>query len=436
MRQFITIFKFELFGYLKNKIYIGISLFVILAIAVVLSVPSLNNLFNQLSENQIPNFESEIIGEPNDNNTENNYIPTNGSILLVNLTDKDYLQVLSNSLNNFAWVEKNAEEFGDDKVSELKNIIDNGEYEYAILIENPLFYRIIANSFSIMDMTQSNISAIMTDFFKSSTLLDAGVSPDTISTALNNYVQSETIETGKSQFSSFFHTYILMFMLYMAILLYGQMVATSVASEKSSRAMELLITSSKPNNLMFGKVLGTGTAGLLQMGSIFIFSFIFYRINIKALGQNEIISSIFGMDAQTLAYTLIFFLLGFFLYSFLFAALGSLAARTEDINTSIMPVIFLFIGAFIVSFYSLMGNVESPLTIIASYVPFTSPMVMFVRVSMADVALWKVGLSIVILIACNILFGVIAAKIYRIGVLMYGKSPRIRELIKILKMSK
>ena len=140
----------------------------------------------------------------------------------------------------------------------------------------------------------------------------------------------------------------MIFALYMVILLYGQMVATNVATEKSSRAMEVLITRAKPTSMMFGKVLASCLAGLIQLIAVFGSALVFYNINKSAWGDNMIIESIFNIPVTLFVYMLVFFILGFLMYAFMFGAIGSTASKLEDINTSVMPVTFLFIIAFLV----------------------------------------------------------------------------------------
>ncbi|MDF2686544.1 MAG: hypothetical protein K0S55_1726 [Clostridia bacterium] len=417
MKQFFTILKFELKGYLKNKIYVGITLFIILICGVILSIPTITNLFKSV-ETEDPN-----------QTTDNENIEKE-KFLLINPTENDYLNIFIGAFPYYEIKQDNVDE------ADVEKEINAGNYKYAVVIETPLKYKLYTQTFTMYDTMSMQINSVMESAYKTSAMVTAGISPEDANVILTTAVQVEQIETGKSMMQNFFYTYILMFMLYMAILLYGQMVATSVATEKSSRAMELLITSAKPNNLMFGKVIGSGLSGLFQMTALLVSSFIFYRINIGAWGENDIIKSIFNMPVETMLYTILFFILGYFLYSFMYASLGSLANRTEDINTSVMPVTFLFIAAFFISFTGMMGDINSPLMIIASYVPFTSPMAMFVRVSMSTVPWWEITLSVFILIASTGLIGVFAAKIYRIGVLMYGKPPKIKELIKILKTTK
>ena len=140
---------------------------------------------------------------------------------------------------------------------------------------------------------------------------------------------------GKDQVMNFFYAYIMIFALYMVILLYGQMVATNVATEKSSRAMELLITSAKPTAMMFGKVLSACVAGLTQLVAVFGSALLFFNVNKDYWGGNEIAKILLDIPPELVVFMLLFFLLGFLIYAFLFGAVGSMASKLEDINTMI-----------------------------------------------------------------------------------------------------
>ncbi len=217
----------------------------------------------------------------------------------------------------------------------------------------------------------------------------------------------------------------------MVILLYGQMVAMSVATEKSSRAMELLITSAKPINMMFGKVLAACMAGLVQLVAIFGSALVFYNVNKSYWGDNGIIDSIFNIPPELFVYMLVFFLLGFLIYAFLYGAISSTVSKLEDINTAVQPVTFLFIIVFMVVMFSMSsGSVDNILMQICSYIPFTSPMAMFTRIAMSTVPWYEIAISIGILVASTFGIGILSAKIYRVGVLMYGTSPKIGNIIK------
>ena len=218
--------------------------------------------------------------------------------------------------------------------------------------------------------------------------------------------------------------------LYMVILLYGQMVATNVATEKSSRAMEVLVTSAKPTSMMFGKVLASCIAGFSQLVLIFGTAILLYNVNKEAL-SNPLIASIFDIPIELFIYLIVFFVLGFLIYAFMFGAIGSTASKLEDINTSVMPITFLFIIAFMVVMFSMAsGSVDNTAMLVCSYIPFTSPMAMFTRICMSTVAWYEIAISIAILIGSTIGIGVLSAKIYRVGVLLYGTPPKFTNIIK------
>ncbi len=144
-----------------------------------------------------------------------------------------------------------------------------------------------------------------------------------------------------------------------------------------------------------------------------------------------VINSIFDMPLSLLIYMLVFFILGFFIYAFMFGAIGSTASKLEDINTSTMPVMLLFIIGFMVVVYSMSGGgVDSTLMKICSFVPFTSPMAMFTRIAMSTVPFYEIALSIAILILSTAGIGILSAKIYRVGVHLYGTTPKISSVLK------
>jgi ABC-2 type transport system permease protein len=257
------------------------------------------------------------------------------------------------------------------------------------------------------------------------------MSEDEAVSLLSNNIVHVTKSLGKDQVTNFFYTYIMIFALYMVIILYGQMVATNVASEKDSRAMELLITSAKPASMMFGKVIASCIAGLTQIVCIFGSAFLFYQINQESWGDNAIIASLFRIPGELLLYMIIFFVLGFLVYAFLFSAVGSLASKVEDINTSSMPVTMLFVAAFMIVMFSMTsGNVDSTLMQVCSYIPFTSPMAMFTRIAMSQVPFYQILISVVILVVFAYAIGILSAKIYRVGVLLYGNKPKLTSVMK------
>ena len=316
-------------------------------------------------------------------------------------------------------------------VDELKNEVSTGNAECAFVMESVTKYTYYVENLSLYDMNEELAKSVLTDIYRVNLMIQLGLTPEQASAVMNVGIESSTVTLGKNQADNFFYTYIMIFALYMVILLYGQMVATNVATEKSSRAMELLVTSARPTSMMFGKVIASCLAGFAQLLAVFGTAILCFNINKSEWSEIPMIASIFDMPIWLLGYMLIFFVLGFLIYAFLFGAIGSTASKLEDINTSSLPLTFLFIIAFIVVMFSMgSGSVDNTAMLVCSYVPFTSPMAMFTRIAMSTVAWYEILISISILVASVIGIGVVSAKIYRAGVLMYGTPPKFTAIIK------
>lgn len=243
------------------------------------------------------------------------------------------------------------------------------------------------------------------------------------------------LKDEKVQFQSSALVYILLVLLYITILMYGVQVAMGVVEEKSSRVMEILITAVQPIELMMGKVLGVGLAGLTQYG-LWVLSGLSVLLLGGSLGQTLSGSGIdiASVPAATLFSFLLFFVLGYLLLASLYAALGSLVSRTEEVNSITGPLTIVMVGVYLVSIYAI-SNPDAEFVRWLSFVPFFTPMLMFIRVALSNPALWEFILAVVILAATSLLFTWIAAKIYRVGVLLYGKRPSFREIARLLRAS-
>lgn len=422
MQQFRKILKFELKNYLTNKIFVGVTLFLAALIAVVMFFPRIKESFTG-------NVKPESSGVSADADAPKD--PDAPLMLLsaASAEDADDLwEAFSAAFGDYAV------QATDENKEAVKEKIINQEAECAFVIDSPVSYTYYVNNLSMYDSNTDIADEILLNLARVKAMTASGMSAADAQAALAIQVAHETESLGKDQMQNFFYTYIMIFALYMVILLYGQMVATNVATEKSSRAMELLITSARPVNMMFGKVIASCLAGLIQLVAVFGSALLFYRMNEDYWGGNEIVASVFDMPLDLFVYMLVFFALGFFIYAFMFGAIGSTASKLEDINTSVMPVTLLFIVGFLVVMMSMSsGNVDTVLMKVCSFVPFTSPMAMFTRIAMSSVPFYEIAVSILILVASVAGVGVIAAKIYRIGVLLYGTTPKIRNIIKAVK---
>ncbi|GGB51504.1 ABC transporter permease [Virgibacillus dakarensis] len=230
--------------------------------------------------------------------------------------------------------------------------------------------------------------------------------------------------------------YVMLFLLYITVMVYGQMIAQDVATEKSSRVMEILISSVSPVTQMFAKIVGIALLGLTQI--VLIIGVGYALITAK---QDELTGGMFkyfGIEGASLSlfvYAIVFFVLGYLLYATLAATLGSLVSRIEDVQQLMMPMMFLVVAAFMIAMYGLNAP-DASFVKISSYIPFFSPMLMFLRVGMLDVPTWEVALSLGILIATILLLALFGAKVYKGGVLMYGNSGTLKDMKKAMKLAK
>ncbi|MBR5320834.1 MAG: ABC transporter permease [Clostridia bacterium] len=408
MKQFFTVFRFEFINFIKNKIFIGLTLVLALVIGVVTFFPRLSN------------------GKDISLDFGNNTTP---SLLIVNNSgDEKLTDAIKSALVDYEITVDNY------SVEEVKNLVSNKDYKIAVIIDSPLKYNYVVDNLGLYDTTSYIINETLLSSYKANYLANAGLSADEIKEFSSAFVTSESIIVGQDQTQSFFHAYLLMMMLYMAVLVYGQLVAQSVATEKSSRAMELLITSANPKSLIFGKVIGTGVAGLAQITALLLWGIICVLINKDYLADNEVLSMFMSISPSVIVYTVIFFISGFGLYAFLNGAMGSMASKLEDVGTLTMPVMFTFIISFVItiSFMSA-DNIDSVFINVLSYIPFTAPMAMFARICMGTATHLEAFISIVILIISIYGVGRFAVAIYKIGILMYGKPPKFNEIVRALK---
>lgn len=436
MKQFGTILDFELKNYFKNRLFVGITIFLAAVIAVIMFFP---RVMSMIEDGGAKTEESEADGTTAEGNEANGTTAegseadgqTKGMILL-SVGDMPNAEALRQALNA-AFLNYEVCLTDDDLDAIQKKVIAEAA-ACAFVMDSPTSYTYYVNNLSIYDDNTAVVNEVLSNVNSLNALMAAGLTAEEAEGVLSVEISNETVSLGKDQMQNFFYTYIMIFSLYLVILLYGQMVATNVATEKSSRAMELLVTSAKPTSMMFGKVIASCLAGFVQLLVVFGSAILFYNLNKEWWGDNMIVESIFGMPMDLFVFMLIFFVLGFFIYAFLFGAIGSLASKVEDINTSSMPLTLLFVAGFMIVMFSMQGgDVDSLLMRICSYVPFTSPMAMFTRIAMSTVPFYEILLSILILITSVVGVGVVSAKIYRVGVLLYGTKPKLGSIFQAMR---
>lgn len=240
---------------------------------------------------------------------------------------------------------------------------------------------------------------------------------------------------GADAMQNFWLSYVMLYVLFMVVMMYGQFVVNSVVLEKSTKAMELLITSAKPTRLMFGKVLGVGLAALTQLMIIILAVTLGLFLNFSSWEAEmplvtDMLSNV-SLSPSFILFFILFFITGYFLYAFIYAALASTVSRMEDAGSIVTMPMILLVAAFIISVVGI-SNIDAMYVKILSYIPFFSPFLMFSRMSMGEAGVLQASIALLILIVSIILLGWLAARIYRIGVMMYGKPMKLGAVLKLV----
>ena len=243
------------------------------------------------------------------------------------------------------------------------------------------------------------------------------------------------------------------YLIFMFIIIYGNMIMRSVIEEKTSRIVEIIISSVKPFQLMLGKIIGTSMAGLTQFviwlvigGVLFALAPSLFQVDTPTATQamtateshseiSNIIAALYHFPfLETSGVFLLFFVGGYLLYSSLYAMVGAMVDNETDTQQFMMPILIPLMLAFYVGMFSVIEEPHGTISVVFSYIPLTSPVVMLMRIPFG-VAWWEVLISLLLLYITFFLVIKIASKIYRIGILMYGKKPTYKEVWKWLKMN-
>ena len=412
MKQFFTFFKHELSQYFKNKIFVITTLILILAVSGFLFAPRIGEIINKSKSAETSEEKKSEVLVKSDNTDLEKLLPAIAA----------------------SFPQQNVK-ITNESVDEIKKQIKDQSVEFAFVLSSDLkSYTYLANVSALQDPNLNTMDNLLKTLYSHAYLKKHGLNDTQIAEVQNPNI-THTIESiSEDGTKNFWYAYVMVFVLYMVIMMFGQKVAMSVVTEKTSRAMEVLITSASPVALMFGKILASSVAGIFQITAIFGSAFISYNINKSYFETNAVINTLFNFPASLVGYLLIFFLLGFLIYSFLFGAMASTVSKIEDLSSVVMLIQIIFVAGFVVSTNAMTsGDVNSELMKGLSLFPLTSPMAMFTRVAMSEVPGLEILLSVTFLIIATIFIGYIAAKIYRVGVLMYGTRPTLGKIIKAIR---
>jgi ABC-2 type transport system permease protein len=310
-----------------------------------------------------------------------------------------------------------------------------------------LAFQYVTNDGSITDQVAAGVKQAATSIAQQDRLLSFGITPAQMA-ALGKHpgyavVQATPGKAPPKGVEAFITGqvggFVLAIIIFMAIILYGQWIAYSVAEEKSSRVMEVILGAASPIDLLGGKVVGVGALALTQYAIIFVpaaLAIIFQdQIAGFLLGTGASAALPTGLSLPLLAAFGVFFILGFALYSVLYAGAAALVSRTEDINQIIAPMTLISTAGYLVAVWSSTGilSPDSKLVVVMSYIPFFSPYLMLTRIGSGAATPMEVAVSLAILVVSIPAALWVASRFYAAGVLMYGQRPSVRLMLQVLR---
>jgi ABC-2 type transport system permease protein len=350
----------------------------------------------------------------------------------------------------------------------LKDSITNESYEGLLLIPNTANIgdleskiQFISNDSPSISLIE-NVQAIIANKITNINLEEAKLDTEAIKKAQSTVNISLAKASGEQTVKGLNEIKIAIgggfgYLIMMFIIIYGNMVMRSVIEEKTNRIIEIIISSVKPFQLMIGKIIGTSLAGILQFFiwaviglSLMFAASVFFGVNagptakvppeLMQQAQHEFaaaaqmyIKELWNLPiASILIGFVVYFIGGYFLYSSFYAAIGAAVDNQTDSQQFLLPIIMPLVLSVYVGFFSVMNDPNGTLAVVFSMIPLTSPIVMLMRIPFG-VPLWQIAISVTLLFATFFSVVWFAAKIYRVGILMYGKKPTWKELYKWLK---
>lgn len=417
MKEILKVFRFEFGQKLKEKSFYITTIIIALVVFLLAASPAIFGLFSgdETENTQVEDAQdyqdSEII------ELSKLGIVINGEIsdTLIPELEKEY-----------EVVEYKSEE-------ELKKAVESDEIEEGAVIQNDLEATVYSKTANALNPSEySQLDYLMKDNYKYNVVLkEYNISREDFEKIDNIYPNISYESLGRNNLASYIVSYVSIMFMYFMIILQGQLIATSVAREKDNRTMELLITTVKPKSLIWGKVLAGVVISLITFLAIIVAGGLGLSITLMKTPQLlEMLKAIdFNLGVKDLVIFVDFLLLGVTLYYLIYAALGSLVSKLDELNQALTPITVIVVIAFMLPMFSL-SSPDSILMKVLSFIPFTSPLAMFVRYQMSDVPTMELLISTGLLLVTLILVSILASKIYRAGTLNYGNKMNIFKALK------
>lgn len=420
MKEFFTVLGYTFKENSRKKSFIISTVITLILTILIVSLPAIIKSFDNNGKNKAQ-VQTQT-GQPGKTESK-------GTMFVVDSKDilKGDLDKLNSAFSEYEFKSEPA-----DNIDTLKNNVKDQENNFLLILDEkdgvPTFDYLVKQSGSGPD--PYSISRVIKSIFVTDLLSSANVS-DKVSMQVQSDVSYNVSELGKGKMNSYISSIVISMLLFFAIYFYGYGVAMSVASEKTSRVMELLVTSTKPSKIILGKSAAMGILGLIQLFMVVLTGTLTYKLtfpdNFTIAGQMLDFSSFtpFG-----LIMIVVYFILGYSLYAMMNAVAGATVSKAEDVNSSIMPISMISMVAFYMGYFSL-AVPKGTVAIVSSIVPFSSPFSMPCRILATEVPAWQIAASIISLIITIILIAWISIKIYSSAVLHYGKRLKIKDLVKM-----
>jgi len=286
-----------------------------------------------------------------------------------------------------------------------------------------------------------NISSVLNNIVVERRLKTEGLDPNKIAAYMQpvkfstNKVSSRGVEEDVG--GTFIIAYVLVLILYMTLFFYGGIIMRSVLEEKNSRVVEIVLSSMKPFQLMMGKILGIAAVGFTQYAIWAVFGLAATRYSrkiVSGLVPADTGFKIPSVPGYIFIYFVVFFILGYFLYATFYAAIGAMVNSEKEAQQLLMPVsMFLIIPILLMTL--VLKSPDSSISVVLSLIPFFAPILMLLRICLLLPSAIQIGGAVVLLILSTVVMIWVAAKIYRVGILMYGKRPNLKEIVKWMRYS-
>ncbi len=416
MRRFWTVYEFELKSYMKNKSFVITTVLLAVVLFAAMFLPRVFDMSDMLG----------IESTKEESSTEEEK-EEDGDITKLGLVDESGIFSDKTMLEQ-AFEDTEFVVMKDTK--ELQNAVEKEDVAAGFDVKDDLHYEYYVLNRDMFDENQMIFEGILSAVHQQMYCEAQGIDYVSFMQEYNAEVNCTEKILGKDAEDNYWYCYALVIVIFMMIIMYGVMVATSVTVEKSNRSIEVLVTSIDAKYLLFGKVFAGATAAILQLGLILLAVLGGYGLNHTFWGDK--LDMVLDIPGEVLAAFAVFGIGGFLFYAFLYGAMGALVSKTEDINKTAGTLQMMIMIVYFAVLFQLQ-NPDGIVMKVCSFLPFSSYSAMFVRIGMGSVAMWEIVVSAILLFASIFFVGWLAAKIYRMGTLRYGNPIKLSTALKALK---